>query len=94
MKSLRKIKSPAALATLGAFCVPEPFGACLVLAAAVWWSYRKWYGLRSVPTENSSPDDRILDRLGAQAGSLSAEYLPRGRPRQRAMTDRPAAFAG
>jgi hypothetical protein len=26
MKSLRKIKSPAALATLGAFCVPEPFG--------------------------------------------------------------------
>jgi len=44
MKSLRKIKSPAALATLGAFCVPEPFGACLVLAAAVWWSYRKWYG--------------------------------------------------
>jgi hypothetical protein len=44
MKSLRKIKSPAALATLGAFCVPEPFGACLVLAAAVWWSYRKLYG--------------------------------------------------
>ena len=38
MKSLRKIKSPAALATLGGFCVPEPFGACLVLAAAVWWS--------------------------------------------------------
>jgi len=50
--------------------------------------------LRSVPTENSSPDERILERLGAQAGSLSAEYLPRGRPRQRAMTDRPAAFAG
>jgi hypothetical protein len=24
--------------------VPEPFGACLVLAAAVWWSYRKLYG--------------------------------------------------
>jgi hypothetical protein len=44
MKSLRKIKSPVALATLGAFCVPEPFGACLVLAAAVWWSYRKLYG--------------------------------------------------
>jgi hypothetical protein len=50
--------------------------------------------LRSVPTENSSPDERILDRLGGQAGSLSAEYLPRGRPRQHAMTDRPAAFAG
>jgi hypothetical protein len=30
--------------------------------------------LRSVPTENSSPDERILERPGAQAGSLSAEY--------------------
>jgi hypothetical protein len=49
MKSLRKIKSPAALATLGALCVPEPFGACLVLAAAVWWSYRKLYGSAAEP---------------------------------------------
>ena len=50
--------------------------------------------LRSVPTENSSPDERILERPGAQAGSLSAEYLPRGRPHQRAMTDQPAARPG
>jgi hypothetical protein len=41
MKSLRKVKSPAALATFGAFFVPEPLGACLVFAAAIWWSWRK-----------------------------------------------------
>jgi hypothetical protein len=44
MGNLRKIRSPVALATFGAFCVPEPLGACLVLAAAIWWSYRKLYG--------------------------------------------------
>ena len=43
MKFLWKLKSPAALATLGAFCVPEPLGVLLVVAAAVWWSYRKLY---------------------------------------------------
>jgi hypothetical protein len=26
---------------LGAFFVPEPFGACLILAAAIWWLCRK-----------------------------------------------------
>jgi hypothetical protein len=41
MKSLRKIRSPAALATFGAFFVPEPLGALLVLTAALWWLYRK-----------------------------------------------------
>jgi hypothetical protein len=41
MKSLRKIRSPAALATFGAFFVPEPLGALIVLAAALWWLYRK-----------------------------------------------------
>jgi len=41
MKRLRHIKSPAALATFGAFFVPEPLGACVVLAAAIWWSCRK-----------------------------------------------------
>jgi hypothetical protein len=33
--------SPVALATLGAFFVPEPFGICLVIAAAIWWLCRK-----------------------------------------------------
>ena len=53
MKNLRKIKSPAALATFGAFFVPEPLGACVVFAAAVWWSWRRlsrnrtWGGLES-----------------------------------------------
>jgi hypothetical protein len=41
---LREIKSPAALATFGAFFVPEPFGTCFLLAAAIWWSCRKLYG--------------------------------------------------
>ena len=39
--ALRDIKSPLALATLGAFFVPEPLGACLILAAAIWWLCRK-----------------------------------------------------
>jgi hypothetical protein len=41
MPNFRGIKSPAALATCGMFLVPEPFGACLLLAAAVWWLWRK-----------------------------------------------------
>ena len=38
--TVREIKSPPALAALGAFFVPEPLGACLVLAAAIWWLCR------------------------------------------------------
>jgi len=41
MTNFRKINSPMALATCGMFLVPEPFGACLLLAAAVWWLWRK-----------------------------------------------------
>jgi len=41
MTNFRAINSPAALATCGMFLVPEPFGACLLLAAAVWWLWRK-----------------------------------------------------
>ena len=40
---LDNIKSPLALAAFGAFFVPEPLGACFVMAAAIWWSYRKLY---------------------------------------------------
>jgi hypothetical protein len=39
--TLREIKSPLALATLGAFFVPEPLGMCLILAAAIWWLCRR-----------------------------------------------------
>ena len=41
MTNFRGINSPVALATCGMFLVPEPFGACLLLAAAVWWLWRK-----------------------------------------------------
>jgi hypothetical protein len=41
MTNFRGIKSPVALATCGMFLVPEPLGACLLLAAAVWWLWRK-----------------------------------------------------
>jgi hypothetical protein len=41
MIKLRAIKSPVALAACGAFLVPEPLGSCFVLAAAIWWLYRK-----------------------------------------------------
>jgi hypothetical protein len=41
MFKVREINSPAALAACGVFLVPEPFGACFVLAAAIWWLWRK-----------------------------------------------------
>lgn len=43
MAGFRQIKSPVALATFGAFFVPEPLGTCLVLLAAIWWLCRKLY---------------------------------------------------
>lgn len=41
MTRFRQVKTPVGLATFGAFFVPEPLGACFVLAAAIWWSCRK-----------------------------------------------------
>lgn len=41
MIKVRTIKSPVTLAACGAFLVPEPLGACLVLTAGIWWLYRK-----------------------------------------------------
>ena len=38
---VREIKSPIALATCGAFLVPEPLGICFVLVAGIWWLWRK-----------------------------------------------------
>jgi hypothetical protein len=35
MTKFRTIKSHVALAACGAFLVPEPFGTCFVLAAAI-----------------------------------------------------------
>ena len=36
MVKFRQLKSPVALASFGAFFVPEPLGICLVLASAIW----------------------------------------------------------
>jgi hypothetical protein len=43
---VREIKSPIALAACGAFLVPEPLGICFVLAAGIWWLWRKIGWLR------------------------------------------------
>jgi hypothetical protein len=75
MKSLRKIKSPAALATFGAFFVPEPLGACVVLAAAIWWSYRKLIRYRS--HGGAAPS---LSRAQVPALQISASQVPASLP--------------
>jgi len=74
MKRLRQIKSPAALATFGAFFVPEPLGACVVLAAAIWWSFRKLGRIRSRGGLASSlpPADSKEPIASAAAASLGA----------------------
>jgi hypothetical protein len=41
MTKFIEIKSPVALAVFGAFLTPEPLGVCFVLAAAIWWAWRK-----------------------------------------------------
>jgi hypothetical protein len=75
MKSLRKIKSPAALATFGAFFVPEPLGACVVLAAAIWWSYRKLIRYRS--RDGVVPS---LSRAQVPASQVPASQVPASLP--------------
>ena len=91
MKSLRKIKSPAALATLGGVLragavrrVPRVGGRGLVVLPQV---VRRLSACASRLRAHS----RVPRRAGPQ---LVAGMLPRGRRRLRAVTDRPAAFAG
>jgi hypothetical protein len=62
--NVREINSPIALATFGAFFVPEPLGGCLVVAAAVWWSSRK---LKSI-------DLKSLMKVG-RCGGESATHV-------------------
>jgi hypothetical protein len=45
--TVSEIKSPPGLAALGAFFVPEPLGACLVIAAGIWWLCRKPFSIKS-----------------------------------------------
>jgi hypothetical protein len=74
MERLRKIKSPAALATLGAFFVPEPLGACVVLVAAIWWLYRKLirYRARGELAPSRQPAERTSVLAPAAPTSLAA----------------------
>ena len=79
MKNLRKIKSPAALATFGAFFVPEPLGACVVFAAAVWWYQHDLddppeYQPREDPDEGE-PGLEYAEELQAIRGDLLAEEM-------------------
>jgi hypothetical protein len=80
MKSLRKIKSPAALATFGAFFVPEPLGACVVLAAAIWWSYRKLIRYRSRGGAAPSLSRAQVPALQISAPQISASQVPASLP--------------
>jgi hypothetical protein len=74
MERLRKIKSPAALATLGAFFVPEPLGACVVLVAAIWWLYRKLirYRARDGLAPSLTPAERAPALTTVAPTSLAA----------------------
>jgi predicted transporter len=56
----REIKSPVALATLGAFFLPEPFGTCFVIAAAIWWSCRKLKAIHLATLPVSTTSATIL----------------------------------
>jgi DNA-binding XRE family transcriptional regulator len=68
MIQFRAIKSPVALAACGAFLVPEPFGTCIVLAAAIWWLCRRIGG----------PCHTLLSFWGRAVGRLSARLRGAG----------------
>jgi hypothetical protein len=71
--TLRELKTPPALAAFGAFFVPEPLGACLVLAAGVWWLCRKPFGrANSTILPNTSEPDACGDSY-PQAAVVPAE---------------------
>ena len=61
----RKIKSPTALAVFWAFFVPEPFGTCLMLIAAIWWSCLRLLRRQTFGTEKT--DNSSADELGKVA---------------------------
>jgi hypothetical protein len=68
---LYRFKSPKALAALGAFCVPEPFGACLVVAAAIWWSCRKLFSRSrlTIPIPERLPDGDVRVEFGLESSA-------------------------
>jgi hypothetical protein len=96
MTSFRKINSPVALATCGMFLVPEPFGACLLLAAAIWWLWRKagcpYRGTLSSFRERVR---QVLRLPGAHPpGSVFGEKQPTSNIARNALGDRPGRREG
>jgi hypothetical protein len=71
--TLREIKTPPALAAFGAFFVPEPLGACLVLAAAIWWLCRKPFGGASSEILPQAPEPDAGRGAYAQAAAMPAD---------------------
>ena len=73
--TLREIKTPPALAAFGAFFVPEPLGACLVLAAAIWWLCRKPFGRAdaAILPQSAEPQPDACSAGYAQVAAVSAE---------------------
>lgn len=72
--TLREIKTPPALAAFGAFFVPEPLGACLVLAAAIWWLCRKPFGRTDAMVLPETPDPSAsVDGYAQAAVVISAD---------------------
>ena len=71
--TLRHIKTPRALAALGAFFVPEPLGACLVLAAAIWWLCRKPFRRAEAMILPETPDPGASVDGYAQVAVISAD---------------------
>lgn len=71
--TLREIKTPPALAAFGAFFVPEPLGACLVLAAAIWWLCRKPFGRASSTILPQTAEPNACGGSYAEVAVMSAD---------------------
>jgi hypothetical protein len=95
---VREIKSPAALAACGLFLVPEPFGICFVLAAAIWWLRRKM-GCRCPPalfrmisnvfahlSRIAAAARPLMIQSGHSTAAMISRFQGRSRPRLIAMS--------
>jgi hypothetical protein len=74
--TLRELKTPPALAAFGAFFVPEPLGACLVLAAGVWWLCRKPFGRTNSTILPETPESDACAAGYAPAAVISTDTPP------------------
>ncbi len=77
MIQFRAIKSPVALAACGAFLVPEPFGTCIVLAAAIWWLCRRIGGpCHTLLSFWGRAVRRLSARLRRAGSGINIQLLP------------------